>query len=187
MIQMFWKVGLVLLGVVVGYFWLTYVSDNAASRQDSSRSADSLSTEVVKTLTPAVPFTLPDLTQTLRELSEWKGKVLVLNFWATWCPPCIEEIPAFVQWQEEYGENGLQFVGIAIDQEAAVVEFSAQLGINYPILMAGEAGLALTEKYGNRLKALPFTVIVSRQGDILLRHPGVFTLQQFNDYLLPLL
>jgi thiol-disulfide isomerase/thioredoxin len=187
MIQMLWKVGLVLLGIVAGYFWLTYVSDKAVPRPELSQSSDRLSTEIVKTITPAVPFTLPDLSQNMRELSEWEGQLLVLNFWATWCPPCIKEIPAFVEWQAQYGERGLQFVGIAIDQEENVLDFVERLGINYPILMAGETGLSLAQDYGNRLKVLPFTVVISQQGNILLHHPGEFTAQDFNHYLLPLL
>ncbi|OUD13348.1 hypothetical protein TPSD3_10470 [Thioflexithrix psekupsensis] len=166
---------------------MTYVSDRAAPRPDSKPSSDRLSTEIVKTITPAVPFTLPDLTQNMRELSEWEGQLLVLNFWATWCSPCVKEIPAFVEWQAQYGEKGLQFVGIAIDQEAKVSDFVKQFEINYPVLVAGEAGLGLAREYGNRLDTLPFTVVISHQGNILLRHPGEFTAQDFDHYLLPLL
>ena len=97
-------------------------------------------------------------------LAQWQGKVLVVNFWATWCPPCLKEIPEFVRLQQRYGPKGVQFVGIAIDDKTRVLGFMAQTGMNYPVLMAEREGLDLSRAAGNRLGGLPFTVVIDRQG-----------------------
>jgi thiol-disulfide isomerase/thioredoxin len=108
--------------------------------------------------------TLENLRGEKQSLSQWQGKVLVVNFWATWCPPCLKEIPEFIRLQERYGSKGVQFVGLAIDDKVKVLGFVGQMGINYPVLMAEMEGLALARTAGNRLGGLPFTVIIDRQG-----------------------
>ena len=97
-------------------------------------------------------------------MAQWQGKVLVVNFWATWCPPCLKEIPEFIRLQQRYGPKGVQFVGIAIDNAAQVTGFMAKYGMNYPVLMAEREGLDLARAAGNRLGGLPFTVVIDRQG-----------------------
>jgi len=92
--------------------------------------------------------------------------VLVVNFWATWCAPCREEMPEFVRAQSEYGARGLQFVGIAVDQADKVEQFSKEFGLNYPSLIGGYGAVELSKTLGNRLAALPFTIVVDRQGRI---------------------
>ncbi|RPI41109.1 MAG: TlpA family protein disulfide reductase [Betaproteobacteria bacterium] len=108
--------------------------------------------------------TLDDLAGEPQRLSQWRGKVMVVNFWATWCPPCLKEIPEFIGLQQRYGARGVQFVGVAIDDKAKVAAFVAQHGVNYPIVMAEKEGIALARNAGNRLGGLPFTVIIDRQG-----------------------
>src|SRR5512137_44966 len=76
---------------------------------------------------------LPDAKGREQSIGQWKGKVLVVNFWATWCVPCREEMPEFVKAQQELGPRGLQFVGIAIDEVAKAEAFAAELGLNYPV------------------------------------------------------
>ena len=107
---------------------------------------------------------LPDLQGQQQPIAQWRGNVLIVNFWATWCPPCLKEIPEFIRLQEQFGARGVQFVGIAIDDHSKVVEFAARLGVNYPILMAETEGISLARQAGNRLGGLPFTVIIDRQG-----------------------
>jgi thiol-disulfide isomerase/thioredoxin len=109
---------------------------------------------------------LPDAKGREQAIGQWKGKVLVVNFWATWCVPCREEMPEFVKAQQEFGPRGLQFVGIAIDEVAKVEAFAAELGLNYPVLIGGYGAIELSRTFGNRLGALPFTVIVDRAGRI---------------------
>jgi len=110
---------------------------------------------------------LPDTRGREQALGQWKGKVLVVNFWATWCVPCREEMPEFVLAQQELGERGLQFVGIAIDEPAKVDAFAAELGLNYPALIGGFGAIELSKTLGNRVGALPFTVIVDRSGHVV--------------------
>ncbi len=111
-------------------------------------------------------FAAPDLDGKYRNIKEWDGKVIFLNFWATWCPPCKKEIPDFIELQSAYGDQGLQFVGIAIDDEEAVREFAETLGINYPSLVVQADGVNLAKRYGNGIGALPYTVIINRDGEI---------------------
>jgi thiol-disulfide isomerase/thioredoxin len=109
---------------------------------------------------------LPDAEGATQRLEQWRGKVLVVNFWATWCEPCREEMPEFVRVQRELGPKGLQFVGIAVDQADKVAAFAKELGLNYPALVGGYDAMELSRSLGNRLLALPFTIIIDRQGRI---------------------
>ena len=111
-------------------------------------------------------FSLADMDGVTRKLSEWDGKVLVINFWATWCPPCRKETPAFVELQEKYGEQGLQFIGVAIDEKDNVIDFADTYGVNYPMLLGDLEAINTSKQYGNRFGTLPYTVIVDRQGKI---------------------
>ena len=115
---------------------------------------------------------LPDTTGREQLLGQWKGKVLVVNFWATWCVPCREEMPEFVRAQRELGDRGLQFVGIAIDEVEKVKVFAAELGLNYPALIGGFGAIELSKTMGNRLGALPFTIIVDRSGRVVQTQLG---------------
>lgn len=115
---------------------------------------------------------LIDLDGRQQTLDQWRGKVLVVNFWATWCAPCREEIPAFVRLQEKYRTDGLQFVGIAIDQPEKVQAFSREFGINYPLLLGGIDTIEISRQAGNRIGALPFTLVLDRNGRIVSRKLG---------------
>ena len=117
-------------------------------------------------------FTLAGLDGKTYGPGAWAGKVLVLNFWATWCPPCREEIPDLMALQAAYGERGLQIVGIAIDDPKATQEYANRIKVNYPNLVGAWDGQRVAEDYGNRIGALPFTVIVDRHGRIAYTKPG---------------
>ncbi len=130
---------------------------------------------------------LPDLTGKPQALDQWRGKVVVVNFWATWCAPCREEIPLFVRLQDKYRGQGLQFVGIAIDQPEKVRPYAAELGMNFPVLIGGIDGLNLARTLGNRAAVLPFTVIVGRDGKIASTAVGAAKEPQFEAGLQPLL
>lgn len=132
-------------------------------------------------------FSLPDPEGTTHHIDEWKGRVLVINFWATWCPPCREEIPLFMQLQESHRNQGLQFIGIAIEDAEPVREYATKLQINYPILVAGMPGLGLSIALGNLASGVPFSVVVNREGRIVHTQPGIFDLEDFQDTVIPLL
>jgi thiol-disulfide isomerase/thioredoxin len=130
---------------------------------------------------------LADLTGKPRTLDEWRGRILVVNFWATWCPPCREEIPALVRARDKLLPSGVEFVGIAIDQVAKVKEFALTVHISYPLLMADASGLDLIRKLGNPSGGLPFTVVLDRKGSIAHRNLGAITQQKIEDQLGPML
>lgn len=117
---------------------------------------------------------LVDLAGRPRQLGEWRDRILVCNFWATWCAPCREEIPLLMAAREKYAALGLEIVGIAIDNAAKVVDFTASLKISYPILLAEADGLDMMRKLGNSVGGLPYTVIADRQGGVLYRKLGAF-------------
>ena len=131
-------------------------------------------------------FTLPDLSGQQRSISEWQGKILIINFWATWCPPCRKEIPEFIKLQQELGDQGLQFIGIAIEEKTSVEEYIDFVKINYPILIGEDAGIALSQKMGNTINALPFSIVVDNKGNIVHRQPGEFSRNQILEVVKPL-
>lgn len=118
-------------------------------------------------------FELPDVDGNLQAISRWDGKVIAINFWATWCAPCRKEIPEFIALQREFGQDGLQFIGIAIDEADAVREYAAELVINYPLLIGEADAIEVGQAYGNVIGGLPFTAVIDRQGHIVLRKQGV--------------
>ncbi len=116
----------------------------------------------------APAFSLPDLKGREVPLSDFRGKVVVLDFWATWCPPCRREIPDFVELQREYGPQGLQIVGIALDEPEKVEAFARQNGMDYPVLMGSDEVAVL---YGG-IDGIPTTFLIDRQGKIVSRFEG---------------
>lgn len=136
---------------------------------------------------PALDFSFPDVNDKQLAISNWRGKVLVINFWATWCAPCLQEIPEFIKLQAEYQARGLQFIGVAIDEKQQVQDYLQRVGINYPVMLAGDAGIALSQQLGNIINAVPFTLIVSQSGQIVHRQPGELSNAQILEYVRPLL
>jgi thiol-disulfide isomerase/thioredoxin len=128
----------------------------------------------------------PDLNGQRQPLSQWKGKVLVVNFWATWCPPCREEIPGFIALQRELSEKDVQFVGIAMDQADKVNNFARGLGVNYPLLLGEDSAFELQSRLGNTSAVLPFTVVIDSAGKLITRHAGGLRIDQLRSTLLPL-
>jgi thiol-disulfide isomerase/thioredoxin len=136
---------------------------------------------------PLPEFSLPDLAGTLHPISEWHGKILIINFWATWCPPCLKEIPEFIQLQTEYSGQNVQFIGIAIDEAELVADYLSFVDINYPILIAESDGAKLSQQLGNTVSAIPFTAIVNQQQQIIFYHPGELSKQRLTELIKPLL
>jgi len=128
-----------------------------------------------------------DLTGTTRGVAEWRGRVVIVNFWATWCAPCREEIPMFQAAREFYAPKGLEIVGIAIDSAVKVGEFVDNLKIRYPILLAGGNGLALMRALGNTVGGLPYTVLLDRDGAVVHRKLGPLHRPELDALLAPLL
>ncbi len=116
----------------------------------------------------APAFSLPDLKGREVPLSDFRGKVVVLDFWATWCPPCKREIPDFIDLQRKYGPQGLQIVGIALDEPEKVADFVRQNGMDYPVLMGSDEVAA---RYGG-IEGIPTTFLIDRDGKIVNRFEG---------------
>jgi thiol-disulfide isomerase/thioredoxin len=114
-------------------------------------------------------FSRVDLNHRRVNLADYRGKVVLLNFWATWCAPCLTEIPRFVAWQQEYGGRGLQVIGISMDDEEQPVRVAYQkYRLNYPVVMGDER---IGEMYGGVL-GLPVTFLIDRSGKIRFKHQG---------------
>lgn len=129
-----------------------------------------------------------DLTGKQQSLSQWRGQVMVINFWATWCPPCRQEIPDFMAVYEAYRAKGLVIVGIAQDERDLVAGFAKELGVNYPMLIGGgDAGYDFSSKLGNNSSSIPFTVIVNRQGEIAYVAVGIMHRAELEKQLVKLL
>lgn len=130
---------------------------------------------------------LPDLQGESQAISQWRGKVMVVNFWASWCEPCRQEIPEFIELQERFRENGLIFIGIAVDQKERAAAFSKEIGINYPVLVGDMKAMTLAEAAGNRQGALPFTVVIDRNGKIIGTKLGRLSKEKLESMFRPLL
>ena len=115
---------------------------------------------------------LPDSTGTPLPLSRFANRPLVLNFWATWCPPCVEEMPELSSLHDELAPKGLAMLGIGIDSAAKIAEFSKKSPVSYPLVVAGMGGTELSRRFGNTTGALPFTVLIDRRGGIAHRTLG---------------
>lgn len=133
-------------------------------------------------------FLLPDLDGVRHSLEDWKGKVIMLNFWATWCSPCLYEIRDFVAFQERYKARGLQIIGLGLDDKTKLRNVQRSLEINYPVLVADpvENG-GLMAQWGNSTGVVPYTVVVDRNGRVAYVHHGLMNSDVFDEYVLPLL
>ena len=177
---------LLMIGMAAAGLFFGNLYNNYQKQQKLDQVASVSNKEApLATVRPA--FKLNDIEGKLRDVKEWDGKVLMVNFWATWCPPCRREIPAFIEVQEKYKDKGFQIVGIALDAKQAVIDFTDPMGVNYPLLLASNEGIQLTKDYGNRLGTLPFTVIIDRQGNIKHHKRTELTAEQIEAMITPLL
>lgn len=118
-------------------------------------------------------------------LARFRGRPLVLNFWATWCPPCIEEMPALSRLQPELARADIHLLGIAVDSAGNVAEFTRKQPVSYPLLIAGASGLELLKLLGDDAGALPFTIVIGADGKILQRIVGQADVDRLGRSLLP--
>jgi thiol-disulfide isomerase/thioredoxin len=133
----------------------------------------------------APDLALRDLRGRTVRLSDYKGKVVVINFWATWCPPCRAEMPDLVKMQREYGKRGLQVIGITYPPETLreVREFTRKLKVNYPVVI----GTKETKSLFDQSETLPVTIVIDREGRIRDRIEGMLLPEEFEQKIKPLL
>lgn len=168
---------------VAGFFLYNALAGRDAPSDDGRPSLPG--TPQVAEFAPA--FVLPDVSGAQRSSAEWDDTLRVVNFWATWCPPCIREIPLLVDIQEEYGARGVQVLGIAIDEAEAVSAFAAQFDFNYPVLVGQEDAMELGHRFVRDFIGLPFTVFTDRSGRIVQFHMGEIHREQIEAILAELL
>ena len=115
-------------------------------------------------------------------LKNLRGKPTVLNFWATWCPPCVEELPLLERFYKLNAAKGWQVVGVAVDNANAVNKFLSKMPLTFPVPLAGLAGTELSRSLGNISGGLPFTVVFDSAGQVALRHMGKLSAQQVDGF-----
>ncbi len=120
-------------------------------------------------------------------LDHLRGRVLIVNFWATWCEPCREEIPLFLRLRREYAAKRVEFAGIAIDQAMKVIAFAEQFRIDYPLVLAGMDAIELVRRAGNQAGVLPYTVVLDREGSLAARLLGQVTEDELRASINPLI
>ena len=134
---------------------------------------------------PLPALSLPDLDGKLHALSDYRGHRVLINFWASWCQPCLQEMPALNAAQQKFGERGLIVLGIAMDDPVHVRNFLSAHPVNYPILV-GQLGAAGTSRQlGNAAGTLPYSVLVGEDGHILATHAGMMTAARIEQWLTP--
>ncbi len=161
------------LGIRLVFLKPTVAEPSAASTQDSTEAFFAAK--------------IPDLTGTPQALSQYKGKLLVVNFWATWCPPCREEMPELSALQNQYRDKNLVVLGLATDELALVQDFAKSDPVSYPLLAADAEGSALAETLGNNRGVLPYTVVIRPDGSIANVYFGRIDQATLEQTLLPII
>jgi thiol-disulfide isomerase/thioredoxin len=115
---------------------------------------------------------LPDLKNQNQSLAQWKGKILLVNFWATWCTPCVQEMPELSELQNAHQIKNMQVIGIGIDSIDNMLEFSIKHNISYPLYVAGMSGSTMLRDLGDPAGGLPFSVLIAPNGQIIKTYLG---------------
>lgn len=129
----------------------------------------------------------PDAAGRPQRLNQWLGKPLVLNFWATWCAPCREEVPLLVEFHQRYAPKGVEIVGICADQAVKMLEFASSYRIGYTLLVADASVFTLLRKIGDTAGALPYSVVVDRKGSMAYRRAGALKAGELEKIVDPIL
>ena len=131
-------------------------------------------------------LTLSDSQGKLQKLSQWQGKFLLVNFWATWCAPCVQEMPELSELQKNLSASNIQFIGLGIDSPSNIAEFAQKYQIGYPLFAAGMEGTELSRQLGNQAGGLPFTVLISPDGNLLKSYLGRLNMLQLRSDIIKL-
>jgi thiol-disulfide isomerase/thioredoxin len=145
------------LGLTIRYFFLN---------GEVKSNANTASTQAV------FAATFPDENNKPQALKQWQGKIVVLNFWATWCPPCREEMPELSALNSQYQDKNVVVLGVAIDEVSLIKQFTSETKISYPLFAAENNGMELAASLGNDKGVLPYTVIIKPDGSIAKTYFG---------------
>jgi thiol-disulfide isomerase/thioredoxin len=166
---------LIILGLAVRHFAINPMYDNQVNSKPKISSA------------PLFTTPLTNIQGVQQNLSQYKGKIIVLNFWATWCPPCREEMPELSQLQLEYKNKNVVVLGIAEDELPLVNEYLQSSPVTYPVFIAENDAMNLGANLGNDKGVLPYTVIIGADGDVIDTFYGRISKPLLEKYLLSLL
>jgi peroxiredoxin len=161
-----------MVGGTLGVFAQRWYADSRLEQINAQLAEAAPAAGVVKTGDHRPEFTLADLSGQTRSVSEWDGQVILLNFWATWCAPCRKEMPELAEVHHAFADRGFAVVGVAIDSPEPVQAFITELGIDYPMLIGEIDAIEVAQQFGNRLGVLPYSVILDRDGTVVLIHAG---------------
>ena len=145
-------------GAVAGYWFL-----NGSATETAQAATPSQQTAVKQLWTAAVT----NADGKPQSLEMFKGHPVVVNFWASWCGPCVEEMPALAQLHRQYAKKGIQFIGLGVDSEKNVKAFLQKVNVDYPVYVAGFGGADLARAFGNTAGGLPYTVVIDAKGTVL--------------------
>jgi thiol-disulfide isomerase/thioredoxin len=129
----------------------------------------------------------PDVRGTPQNISQWRGKVIVVNFWASWCPPCREEMPSLDAMQTKYASKGVQFVGISAEDADKLQQFSKEVKVGYPLLAGDIDAMSMAQSLGNDKSILPYTVVFDKHGKLARAWFGIVDISELESTLVPLL
>ncbi len=166
---------LILAGIAL---WLDRAPTRSLVADASVRKVDikvDIKGDIKVDITPGTLYSarFTDFTGTTQELGQWQRKLLVINFWATWCGPCKDEMPMLSRIHDKYKSDGLQIIGIAVDSRENVANFSEKMPMSYPLYADESRAMEFSKRLGNRLGLLPFTVVIRPGGEIIFSRMGI--------------
>lgn len=162
-------VALALLSMLAGALLFNWIQGDEESAAGAAARAQQIKLD-------AIPLT--ELNGAESTLSDWRGDLLIVNFWAPWCIPCRREIPLLIEIQQEYAGQGVKVLGIALDEKESVVEFAEDYAIDYPLFLAGNRISMYNAAFSNQSGAIPFTLLLDRELNIVFSHYGEVTREQ---------
>jgi len=168
---------------IIFTFILLIQSFNAISSTNTSTKETINAWEI-----PAYP--LKDINGKTHNINKWQGKVILLNFWATWCSPCLKEIKDFIKFQKHFVNNNLQIVSIGIDSKENLQKVSRKFNINYPVLIADieqQESKEFLSLWGNPRALVPYSIVINPDGKIVYQHKGKLNTGLFDYFVRPLL
>ncbi|MEO7067243.1 MAG: TlpA disulfide reductase family protein [Rhodanobacter sp.] len=132
---------------------------------------------------PAPNFALPDQAGQMHHLADYRGRRVLVNFWATWCDPCLREMPALAQAQAKFGERDTIVLGVGLDEPRRIHAFLGKFPVNYPILLGDVNGTPTLTMWGDRRALLPYSVLIDADGNVLAAHVGALSPEQLKHWM----